>query len=693
MRESCPHRGQTTCPPPTDTWITLPDGRSLAARLWRPETDRPAPAVLEYLPYRKRDGTAPRDATTHPVFAAAGYACVRVDVAGTGDSDGLFDDEYSEQELSDGEAVIAWIAHQPWCDGNVGMIGISWGGFNGLQLAFRRPPALKAVVTCCSTVDRYADDIHYMGGCLLTDNFNWGAQMLAYQSRPPDPVLRDDWRERWIERIETLPFLAARWLEHPARDAYWKHGSVCEDWGAIEAAVLAVGGWADAYVNAPPALVANLSAPAKALMGPWEHKYPHIARIGPADFHGEVVGWFDSWLKGERNGAERLPACRAFIQEHDAPPSPLYGPRSGRWIGEAVWPSPNVGAMTLYPGLTPDAPPQGDEAPPRRGPQAPRPGAGTLSAAPGAGQQMVATPHHVGMVAACFCPGMRIDNELAADQAPDDAISVCFDTDALAAPLELLGRPVVEIACSADRPVAQLCFRLCDVDPGGASRRITWRAFHLAHHAGSEAPAALEPGRVYRARIALNECAHRLRIGHRLRLAVSTSYWPVIWPAPVAAVVTLHLPRCRLILPERRIAGEEIDPAAPGGPADFPMQAAEILREPANRTERRIAPDGTRVLETFDDFGASRDLEHGLETGSHVAQRYSIHPDDPLSARHEARWRYEFRRGDWSVRIDSKSVMASDAETFHLSREVTAREGDTIAITRRWDEDVPRGLS
>ena len=732
-----------TCPPPTDPWIALPDGRRLAARLWRPETDRPAPAILEYLPYRKRDGTAPRDATTHPVFAAAGYACVRVDVAGTGDSDGLFGDEYSEQELSDGEAVIAWIARQPWCDGNVGMIGISWGGFNGLQLAARRPPALKAVVTCCSSVDRYADDIHYMGGCLLTDNFNWGAQMLAYQSRPPDPALRDDWRERWIERIETLPFLAARWLEHPARDAYWRHGSVCEDWSAIEAAVLAVGGWADAYVNAPPALAANLSAPVKALIGPWEHKYPHIARIGPADFHGEVVGWFDRWLKGERNGAERLPAFRAFIQEHDAPPSPLYGPRSGRWVGEAVWPSPNVVPRVLHlgaaGGLSAASPGshsgegvaesasvsarisapldsrsgEGAAVPARvSAPPDSRLGEGAVvparvsaslhgdSAAPDPspgeaadGRAVVATPHHVGVAAACFCPGMRIDNELAADQAPDDAASVCFDTDVLEAPLELLGRPVVEIAFSADRPAAQLCFRLCDVAPGGASQRITWRAFNLTHHAGSESPAALDPGRIYRARIALNACAHRLLAGHRLRLAVSTSYWPVVWPAPAAAAVTLHLAHCRLVLPERRISGEEIDPAAPGDPADFPVQAAEILREPANRTERRIDPDGTHVLETFDDFGASRDPDHGLETGSHVAQRYSIHPDDPLSARHEARWRYELQRGDWSVRIDSRSVMTSDADSFHLAREVTAREGDTVVIARSREEDLPRGLS
>lgn len=677
--------------PPIDTWIDLPNGRRLAARLWQPATDVPAPAILEYLPYRKRDGTAPRDATTHPVFAAAGYACVRVDVAGTGDSDGVFDDEYSEQELSDGEAVIAWIARQPWCDGSVGIIGISWGGFNGLQLAFRRPPALKAIVTCCSTVDRFADDIHYMGGCLLTDNFNWGAQMLAYQTRPPDPALRDDWRERWIERIETLPFLAARWLDHPARDAYWRHGSVCEDWQAIEAAVLAIGGWADAYVNAPPALAAELSAPAKALMGPWEHKYPHIAHVNAADFHGEVIGWFDYWLKGKDNGVGDLPAYRAFIQEHREAPSPQYGPRSGRWVGEAVWPSPPVGSKILYPEPSPDTPRRGHPESSNAESPASRPRAGKLSSAPGSGEHVVATPHHVGIAASCFCPGMRIDNELAGDQAPDDAASACFDTQPLEVPLELLGRPVVDIAFSADRPVAQLCFRLCDVAPGGASQRITYRAFNLTHHAGPDAPAGLEPGRIYRTHFELNECAHRLRVGHRLRLAASTSYWPVVWPAPVAAAVTLDLAQCRLILPERRTA-DETNPAAPGPPADFPAHAAEPLREPANRTERRIDSDGTHVLETVDDFGASRDPEHGLESGSRVEQHYSIHPDDPLSARHEARWRYEFRRGDWSVRIDSRSVMTSDADRFHLAREVTAREGDAVVVSRRWEEEIPRRL-
>ena len=281
---------------------------------------------------------------------------------------------------------------------------------------------------------------------------------------------------------------------------------------------------------------------------------------------------------------------------------------------------------------------------------------------------------------------------LPCDQAPDDAVSVRFDTRPLAAAMELLGRPAVEFAFSADRPVAQLCFRLCDVAPGGASQRISYRAFNLTHHAGPESPAALRPGRIYRARVELNECAHRVRAGHRLRLAVSTSYWPVVWPAPVPAAVTLKLAGCRLILPERR-AADEIDPAAPGAPSDFPVHAAETLRAPANRTERRI--ELRRRARAGDVRRFRREPRPGARPGVRQpgwssATRFT--PDDPLSARHEARWRYEFRRGDWSVRIDSESVMTSDEESFHLAREVTAREGETVVIARRWEEAIPRGL-
>ncbi|MGI9311268.1 MAG: CocE/NonD family hydrolase, partial [bacterium] len=513
------------------TWIELPDGRRLAARLWLPDDarKRPAPAILEYLPYRQSDGTAERDASNYEVFAEAGYAGVRVDIAGNGDSDGYMSDEYLEDELASGEEVIEWIAAQPWCSGAVGMIGISWGGFNGLQIAMRRPPALRAIVTVCSTDDRYRRETHYIGGCVLIDNFTWGAQMTAFTCRPPDPIVRDDWREVWIDRMQRLPFLAANWLRHQQHGAYWKHGSVCEDWDAIGCAVLAVGGWADSYSDTPPVLVEHLSAPTKAIVGPWEHRYPHLAKVGPrGDFHGEVIRWFDRWLKGKQNGAESLPAYRAYIQEHDEP-SPKLKERLGRWIAETSWP-PDAPPLTLY--LKP----------------------GALAVEPDIASQQVTlrSPQNTGAAAGNYCPGMRVDDELPDDQRRDDEKSICFDGDPLSESLEILGAPEVDIEFSADSPRAQLAFRLCDVAPDGASDRVSFIVCNLTHHTSHQRAVDLMPGRRYRLRIPLRHCGHRFSAGHRVRLAASTAYWPTVWPAQSMASVNLHLENCRLILPQRR---------------------------------------------------------------------------------------------------------------------------------------------
>ncbi len=235
------------------TLIPLKDGTMLAARIWLPDDAErnPVPAILEYLPYRKRDGTYERDALTHPYLAGHGYAGVRVDIRGCGESGGLLFDEYAKQEQDDGVEVIAWLAAQPWCSGVVGMMGISWGGFNGLQIAARRPPALKAIVTLCSTDDRYADDAHYMGGTLLTAGIEWASFLFGSMCLPPDPILvGDSWRAMWLERLENVPLFLEPWLQHQRRDAYWKHGSVCEDYAAIQCPVYAVGGWTDAYRNA-----------------------------------------------------------------------------------------------------------------------------------------------------------------------------------------------------------------------------------------------------------------------------------------------------------------------------------------------------------------------------------------------------------------------------------------------------------
>lgn len=648
-------------------WITLRDGRRLAMRSWRPKNTAPCPVILEYLPYRKRDGTAARDETTHPVFARAGYICVRVDITGTGESEGQFDDEYSEQELSDGEAVLEWIANQDWCDGNIGMIGISWGGFNGLQLAFRQPSALKAVVSVASTTDRYADDIHFMGGCLLSDNVNWGSQMFAYLTRPADPELRPDWREDWVERLKSSPFCAADWLHRQTRDDFWKHGSVCEDWNRIQVPVLALTGWADAYVNAPPRLVANMSVPAKAMIGPWEHRYPHISVLDPADFHSEVIRWFDRWLRNEQNGVEHIPDYRTYMQEHFNP-TKENTPRKGRWIAEQQWPSPNVIDHVHF--LT-------------HGGFCPSPDTGTIT---------VTSPAHIGQASGYFCPGMRIDNELSGDQAGDDRLSTCFDSAPLTDPLELLGRPRLKFAFSVDKPVAQIVARLCDVSPHGISQRITYRPLNLTHYSSHETPEYLVPGQVYEAEIELNECAHRLNPGHIFRLALSTSYWPIVWPAPEPAKITLYLEKCVLHLPVRNTSAE-IDPQNPGPAQDFPRLQAEYLRTPSSTSNQRTLADGTKVLDTFDDYGEFRDPYHGLVNGSHVSMHYGINPNDPSSARYKAEWEFTFRRGNWQVKIETNNSMTCDRENFYLYRKLRATEGHNEAevLQKEWRETIPRG--
>jgi len=244
-----------------------------------------------------------------------------------------------------------------------------------------------------------------------------------------------------------------------------------------------------------------------------------------------------------------------------------------------------------------------------------------------------------------------------------------------------------------DKPVAQLVARLCDVSAEGVSQRISYRPLNLGHFASHETPEPLVPGKVYEAEIELNECAHQLRAGHRLRLALSTSYWPIVWPAPENAKVTLQLANCALHLPVRSVT-EEGDPTHPGPAQDFPLLDVEVLRAPDGRSERKTLAEGTVVLDTFDDYGKTCDPNHGLISGSHVAMHYAIHPDDPASARFESRWNFTFERNDWQVEIDTESSMWCDTQNFYLTRKLRATEGASEAevLTREWSETIPRGL-
>lgn len=648
-------------------WIPLADGCRLAARIWMPADARenPVPAIIEYIPYRKRDQTSPRDESMHPQMAAHGYACIRIDIRGNGESDGLMQDEYLPQELSDGVEAIEWIAAQAWCNGDVGMMGISWGGFNGLQIAALRPPALKAVITVCSTDDRYADDIHYRGGCLLTDNLGWSAAMMAYSSRPPDPALVGErWREMWLERLENMPFLAANWLEHQLRDEFWQHGSVCEDFSAIEIPVLAVGGWADAYTNAIPRLLSGLGSRAYGLIGPWGHKYPHIGIPGPAvDFIPEMIRWWDHHL-GQRREIT-LPALRAYVL--DGPDSGEgTDERAGYWIGEENWPSPNVSAEVLHLDR-----------------------AGLLVAeAGGAGARSIWSAQTVGLDGGRYYPKAgRAD--LAIEQSRDDGGSLCFDSAPLAEPMVLLGAPIADLVLSVDRPQANIAVRLCHVAPDGASHRISVGVLNLTHDASHQEVKALAANTPRKIRVQLDDIVYRVPAGHRLRLSISTTYWPMIWPSPEPVTLTVEAEGSRISLPVREDRGQgavEIEPMPIASQANL-----ETLQEPV--TERRICRDlmtGEVTIHAVDDTGLKRIPSHGIEFGAASREEYSINDKDPLSAQMSAHWSTETGRGEWRVRTESRQKMWSDRTSFHLEAELVGFEGEREVFRKNWQRVIQR---
>ncbi len=649
-------------------WIPMPDGKRLAARIWLPEdagTD-PVPAVLEYLPYRRRDGTSYRDSITQPWLAGHGYAAVRVDIRGSGDSEGLLADEYDLPEQQDGVALIEWLAAQPWCTGRVGMWGISWGGFNALQVAALAPPALKAIMPMGFAHERYNGDCHFMGGCLLEGNVSWGGTLFAGNSRPPDPdVVGPGWRAQWLQRLQNMPLPLAIWLDHQRRDDYWKPGSVCEDFSRIKVPVYAVSGWQDSYSRNVLPLLDGLTAPKKALIGPWAHGWPHMAQPGPAiGFLQEALRWWGHWLKDRDNGIMDEPMLRVWMNDWVAP-SKTVPQWPGRWVAEPVW--PGAAAPLILPL---------SDAGLRAGPLNPI---------------NICSPQTLGLQAGYQC-SYALGPDLSDDQRRDDALSVCFDGEALAEPIEILGDTKAEIELRSDKPQALLAARLCDVAPDGSSLRVSYGLLNLTHRDGDATPVPLVPGQPYRVCITLCGIAYRFAPGHRIRLALSSSYWPIAWPSP--EVATLTLLSGRLLLPLRE-PKPEVDAALL--PFDEPEgAAAHALVETRSRTtlqpQDRIEehPDGRVDVIRTRDRGAWRTTDSNVEYDARGELRFSIHPADPLTASQEIALTTEMGRPGWRVRTEASLSLRCSADSFLIKASLQAFDGDEEVFSRDWDSSIPR---
>lgn len=664
VRTDYPYEVETRDP----LWIVLSDGARIATTLWRPLTAAKVPVVVEMIPYRRRDGTVFRDLELHPYIAGHGIAYVRVDIRGSGDSDGVLRDEYLPREQADACEIIAWLARQEWCNGNVGMTGISWGGFNSLQVAALRPPALKAIITLCSTDDRYADDVHYMGGALITENEMWSNFMLALNSMPPDPqIVGERWREMWFERLEANHSWSEHWLTHQRRDSYWKQGSVGEDYARIECAVLAVCGWEDSYSNSVPRLLEKLDCPRKAIMGPWTHTYPCRTDPGPhIGYLQEALRWWKHWLAGEETAIMDEPLYRVWITGQERP-RPWYKDHAGQWAAEEAWPSPRIDWQTRYLNQ------------------------GGMGLASAAGKTLsMSCPATAGTDYGRWGGNGGECPDLAIDQRREDGQSLCFDSEVLSEDLTLLGAVEVILELIVDRPLVNIAVRLCDVYPDGTSAVMTFGVLNLSHRNSHESPEPCPLGLPFMAAVKLNDIGRTIPRGHRLRLAIQNQFWFVLWPQPEMSTIGVLTGRSLIRLPVRPPSG--LDKRVIFAPPEIsPPPQVTVLRE--EKYAKTVTDDLATRLRTIilrSDFGAWRIEDRQIEGSAEATDRFTIHPDDPLAASLHSEYAWCMKSGPADVSGIARTGLTADATHFHLSWQIEVSEAGKIVFSRQQSRAIAR---
>jgi predicted acyl esterase len=650
--------------------IPMRDEVRLAADLYVPEPDpgEPLPVVMEYIPYRK-DEVAP-GSRFYEYLPRHGYIVARIDIRGTGGSDGINTDEYVLQEQLDGYDAIEWLAAQPFCDSHVSQMGISYGGFTSLQVATHQPPHLASIIPMYFTDDRYTDDCHYRGGHLRKyyDVGHYGNFMIAYNALPPYPEWAGgDWATIWEEHVaHNEPYLL-KWLKHQTDGPYWRHGSVRDIADRITCPVFMIGGWRDGYPNPPLRLYQALGVPKKVLVGPWNHAVPDVAVPGPRiDYLYEVVRWLDHWCKGKNTGIMDEPPVVVYMQHYERPVVDRLE-AAGQWRAETDWPPPGTGERTLHLAE-----------------------AGSLTGQPGGDGadtfEYVAT---VGATGGLWSGGLQFG--LPGDQRPDEAFSLVYTSAPLEGDVHLLGRPSVLVYASSTATVIGFASSLSDVAPDGASHLLAKGMLNATRRTSLTDPEPLTPGEVYELQIEIDTTAWVFPMGHRIRLAIASADWPNVWPTPQPATNTVYRGEARpsrLILPT-------VPPLGSATPPQYRPSSRAMVRH-SDRTE----PPSWEVV--HDLLGGRSQVrireatDERINDTTAVRREYSLvadcDPYEPSSASAHGRHLSRIARPNSVIEGSSDVLIQATATHFDVTIDLVLSVNGIMHHSKRWVETVPRVL-
>lgn len=649
-------------------WIRMPDGVRLSADLYRPTGGKAGerfPVLLEYLPYRKHEYRS-RNWPLYSYFVQRGYVVAAVDIRGTGNSEGrTVPYEYSDIEHADGDVVIDWLSKRPWSSGNVGMFGISWGGFNAIQMAARDVPALKAIIAIDATEDLYQDDVHYMDGIMHLDA--WEMEMDLDNARPGAPDFRID-DDNFRNRFDVEPWTLSH--KRQQRDGpYWDRASLRGRYDKIRIPTFHIGGWYDGYRDSVARMLQNVKhVPVKGMVGAWHHTFPHQPYPGPGmEWRHEAVRWFDQFLKGKNTGILDEPRFAVFVRDWH-PPGPRLDRAPGQWRFEDGWPVARIRDRVLYP----------------------QPNHTLDTAAPAPMTHQLRYLPSVG-----FEGGGPVMwwGDVAHDQRGTDAFSLVYDSAPLDESVEILGFPRALLTVAASATRANWVARLSDVAPDGTVTQITGAAMNGTHRVSAREPRALVPGEPFELDIEMHFTSWVFPKGHRIRLAINNAQWPMLWPTLEPMTTQLRLGTSKLSLPVVPFEKRPVPDFLPPSKHDPEYAGVESL-------------EGG----TVSGYGEISSVERNPQTGAVVAKatnnsgtrypwgtqrsdetiRYDVNDNAPADAAVTGTHRIEVELPGRTLIWDAELTFRSDRQNFFYVYRRRLTENGKLVREKTWRETILR---